>query len=72
MENINELKMEQMDRVAGGKLTEEVKRYLRVLILKAKRDPDIYDATCFLNMEPGESLTDEQMNYVLEVWDYVN
>ena len=71
METMNVLNMEQMNQISGGVLTENDTRYIRALICKAKRDPDIYDAICFLNTD-GEYMTEEQMNYVLEVWDYIH
>ena len=39
---------------------------------QSQEGSDIYDPTCFPDMEPGESLNEEPMNDVPEVWDYVH
>ena len=43
-----------------------------MLIRKARRGSDIFDPTCFPEMAPGDSLNEEPMNNVPEVWDYVH
>ena len=52
-------------RTAGGVLTENDKRFLQVLIIRAKKDPEITDTTCFVNTDWGVDLTDEMTDYLV-------
>ncbi len=71
MENMKEMNPEQLSKAAGGVLTENDKRCIRVLIVRAKAK-GIDDVTWFLNTEPWDEMSEEQMNYAISVWDVVN
>ncbi len=66
-----ELDLEQLRKVAGGRLDEDEKRELRMHVRRIKQNfkwtKDAYVKWC----EDGYKFTDDELNYIKEIWDQV-